>query len=291
MIQKLQISENYVFDYYYNSLNSTRMISDRDLKEYDLILSRCHGRIMSSRTFEENLEVLRQEYHFPTIQSCKDFFEGEKGISLEKLFECNFKQKSNSEQLAEGIVNKWLDDIKTQKNLKYYEAEGCNTLIVLDLIENIKAVADTTKLVAFIAKTISPFVDAISVPHQILDMIADTTAEIINEFVVTFGYKYYSAEKIADLKIINEKNNLHLSFDYGMSEKVPMSNDELSDLFDDIRPTEENTMITSLPSFINYNKWIELLLISFIASYDVPNYDVEANRQLGLLLDSFKSLY
>ena len=291
MIQKLQISENYVFDYYYNSLNSTRMISDRDLKEYDLILSRCHGRIMSSRTFEENLEVLRQEYHFPTIQSCKDFFEGEKGISLEKLFECNFKQKSNSEQLAEGIVNKWLDDIKTQKNLKYYEAEGCNTLIVLDLIENIKAVADTTKLVAFIAKTISPFVDAISVPHQILDMIADTTAEIINEFVVTFGYKYYSEEKIADLKIINEKNNLHLSFDYGMSEKVPMSNDELSDLFDDIRPTEENTMITSLPSFINYNKWIELLLISFIASYDVPNYDVEANRQLGLLLDSFKSLY
>lgn len=290
MIQNLQVSENYVFDFYYNQLNNTKMIVERDMKEYDLILSRCHGRISASNSYEDNLEILRQEYHYPTVLDCKEFFENVKGISLEKLFECNFKQKSNSEQLAEGIVAKWIEDVKAQKNLKFYEAVGCNTLTVLDMIENIKAVVDTTNLTGIIAKTISPFVDAINVPHQILDMIADTTAEIINEFVVTFGYNYYSPEKISDLKLINEKNNLHLSFDYGMTDKVPMSNDELSDLFDDIRPTEENTMLTSLPSFINYNKWIDLLLISFIASYNVPNYDVEANRQLGILLNAYKEL-
>lgn len=290
MIQNLQVSENYVFDFYYNQLNNTKMIVERDMKEYDLILSRCHGRISASNSYEDNLEILRQEYHYPTVLDCKEFFENVKGISLEKLFECNFKQKSNSEQLAEGIVAKWIEDVKAQKNLKFYEAVGCNTLTVLDMIENIKAVVDTTNLTGIIAKTISPFVDAINVPHQILDMIADTTAEIINEFVVTFGYNYYSPEKIADLKLINEKNNLHLSFDYGMTDKVPMSNEELSDLFDDIRPTEENTMLTSLPSFINYNKWIDLLLISFIASYNVPNYDVEANRQLGILLNAYKEL-
>ena len=290
MIQNLQVSENYVFDFYYNQLNNTKMIVERDMKEYDLILSRCHGRISASNSYEDNLEILRQEYHYPTVLDCKEFFENVKGISLEKLFECNFRQKSNSEQLAEGIVAKWIEDVKAQKNLKFYEAVGCNTLTVLDMIENIKAVVDTTNLTGIIAKTISPFVDAINVPHQILDMIADTTAEIINEFVVTFGYNYYSPEKIADLKLINEKNNLHLSFDYGMTDKVPMSNEELSDLFDDIRPTEENTMLTSLPSFINYNKWIDLLLISFIASYNVPNYDVEANRQLGILLNAYKEL-
>ncbi len=290
MIQNLQVSENYVFDFYYNQLNNTKMIVERDMKEYDLILSRCHGRISASNSYEDNLEILRQEYHYPTVLDCKEFFENVKGISLEKLFECDFKQKSNSEQLAEGIIAKWIEDVKAPKNLKFYEAEGCNTLTVLDMIENIKAVVDTTNLTGIIAKTISPFVDAINVPHQILDMIADTTAEIINEFVVTFGYNYYSPEKIADLKLINEKNNLHLSFDYGMADKVPMSNEELSDLFDDIRPTEENTMLTSLPSFINYNKWIDLLLISFIASYNVPNYDIEANRQLGILLNSYKEL-
>lgn len=290
MIQNLQVSENYVFDFYYNSLNNTKMISARDMKEYDLILARCHGRISSSNTYEENLEILRQEYHYPTIPECKDFFESVKGVSLEKLFECNTKQKSNSEQLAEGIVKKWIEDIKSQKNLKFYETSGCNTLTMLDLIENIKAVVDTTKLTSFISKTISPFVDAISVPHQILDMIADTTAEIINEFVVTFGYNYYSKTKIEELKLINEKNNLHMSFDYGMSDKVPTSSEELSDMFDNIRPTEENTMLAALPSFVNYNKWIDLLMISFVASYNVPNYDIEANKQLGILLQSFKDL-
>lgn len=290
MINNLQISENYVFDFYYNQLNNNRMISQRDMREYDLILSRCHGRLSSSNTYDENLEILRQEYHFPNVVECKEFFEGVKSISLDKLFECNFRQKSNSEQLAEGILDKWIDDIKAQKNLKFYEGYGFNTLIILDLIENIKAVADSTKLVNVIAHSISPFVDAIAVPHQILDMIADTTAEIINEFVVTFGYKYYTEQKINELKQINEKHSLHLLFDYGMMDKVPMTNEELSNLFDEIRPTEENTMLTSLPSFINYNKWIELLLISFIASYDVPNYDVEANRQLGLLLQLYSEL-
>lgn len=290
MINNLQISENYVFDFYYNQLNNTRIISQRDMKEYDLILSRCHGRLSSSNTYDENLEILRQEYHFSNIAECKEFFEGVKSISLDKLFECNFRQKSNSEQLAEGILDKWIDDIKTQKNLKFYEGHGCNTLIILDLIENIKAVADATKLANVIAHSISPFVDAISVSHQILDMIADTTAEIINEFVVTFGYNYYTNQKLNELKQINEKHSLHLSFDYGMTDKVPMTNEELSNLFDDIRPTEENTMLTALPSFVNYNKWIDLLLISFIASYDIPNYDVEANKQLGLLLQLYSEL-
>ena len=69
-----------------------------------------------------------------------------------------------------------------------------------------------------------------------------------------------------------------------------MSNEELSDLFDDIRPTEENTMLSALPSYIKYNKWIEMLLVSFIASYDVPNYDVEANKQLGQLLGHYRKL-
>lgn len=287
MINNLQISENYVFDFYYNQLNNAQLVSQRDMKEYDLILSRCHGRLSSSNTYEENLEILRQEYHFSDTMECKEFFEGVKSISLDKLFECNFRQKSNSEQLAEGILNKWIDDITSQKNLKFYESQGCNTLIILDLVENIKAVIDAIKLDDVIAHSISPFVDAISVPHQILDMIADTTAEIINDFVVTFGYNYYSEQKFSELKQISDKHSLHLSFDYGMADKVPMTNEELSNLFDDIRPTEENTLLTALPSFINYNKWIDLLLISFIAAYDVPNYDVEANKQLGILLQAY----
>ena len=289
MIDNLQICENYVFDYYYAMLNSTSMIAKRDMKEYDLILSRCHGRLSASNTYDENLEILRQEYRFQTTSECKEFFEQTKSISLDVLFECDFRQKTNSEQLAEGIVNKWLEDIRSPKNMKFYESNNCNTLVILDLIENLKAVVDATGLKSIISRKLSPFVDTISVPHQILDMIADTTAEIINDFVLTFGYNYYSLQKIEDLKLINAKNNLYLTFDYDTLQETPMTLDELSELFDEIRPTEDNASLSSLPSFVNYNRWIDYLLISFIASYDVPNYDVEANKQLGVLLDSFRN--
>lgn len=290
MIQNLQISENYVFDVYYSELNNTRMISQRDMKEYDLILSRCHGLLNAQNSYEDNLENLRQKYHFLNVEECKNFFENVKHISLDKLFECNFKQKSNSQQLAERIIDCWFEDLKSQKNLKFYESLGCNTLVILDLLENMKTVADAIGLVSVISKRISPFVDAIAIPHTILDMIADTTAEIINDFVVTFGYKYYSADKIAELHKIDKANNLHLSFNYEMEDRMPMSLDDLSSLFDNIRPTEENNTLSSLPSFANYNKWIDLLLISFIASYNIPNYDIEANKELGSLLLRYNSL-
>lgn len=290
MIQNLQISENYVFDVYYSELNNTRMISQRDMKEYDLILSRCHGLLNAQNSYEDNLEILRQKYHFLNVEECKNFFENVKHISLDKLFECNFKQKSNSQQLAERIIDCWFEDLKSQKNLKFYESLGCNTLVILDLLENMKTVADAIGLVSVISKRISPFVDAIAIPHTILDMIADTTAEIINDFVITFGYKYYSADKIAELHKIDKANNLHLSFNYEMEDRMPMSLDDLSSLFDNIRPTEENNTLSSLPSFANYNKWIDLLLISFIASYNIPNYDIEANKELGSLLLRYNSL-
>lgn len=290
MINNLQISENYVFDIYYAGLNNTKMISQRDMKEYDLIRARCQGKISAQNTYEQNLEILRQRYHYPNVEECKNFFENIKQISLETLFECNYQQKSNSQQLAEEIVSRWIEDLKSQKNLKFYESMGCNTLVILDLIENMKSVADTVGLTSIIGKRISPFVDAINVPHAILDMIADTTAELINDFVVSFGYHYYSNAKIAELHQINEANNLCLSFDYEQQDGVPKTLDELSALFDDIRPTEENSNLSSLPSYVNYNKWIDLLLISFIASYNVPNYDIEANKKLGIMLAKFYEL-
>lgn len=294
MIQNLQISENQVFDFYYNILNGTKMIRESDLKEYDLILARCHGRITAENSFNENLEILRQEYHFVSTSECREFFEKDKGLDLYKLFECNFKQKSNSMQMAEGVILMWLTELSAPKNLKFYENHGCNTIAILDLIENMKAVVKEVGLANVIAKKISPFVDAFSVPHQILDMLADISAEMINDFVTSMGYNYYSKNKLEDLKALNEKSSLHLSFDYEDVGEIPMSDDELSSLFDDIRPTEENAsklgVLHSLPSFVNYNRWVDMVMISFIAAFGVPDYDIEANKILGVLLRTYSEI-
>ncbi len=290
VIKSLQITENYVFDIYYAGLNNTSMIEERDMKEYDLILRRCMGEISPSNSFERNLEILTRRYHFPSTEECRSFFENVKGLSLDILFEGDRQKKTNSRQLAEKVVDKWLDDLQAPRKLKHYESLGLNVLVMLDLIENMKAVAQTTGLVQFIASTISPFVDAITVPHALLDMIADTTAEIINSFVLNFGYTRYDDLKIAELRALNDDKHLGLSFDYNVRRALPVDLDAFSAMFDAMRPTEENTSLTNLPSYSNYNTWTEMLMISFIASHDIPTYDVEANRKLGKILETFATL-
>lgn len=288
-INQLQINEHTIFDYFFHELNSTQNIDQQDTKEYNLILHRCNGSISAQKSFDENLNTLCQVYRIPNKEECIDFFEKRKGISLNKLFSCDFKQKCNSEFLAEGIVTKWLDSIRSQKSLKFFEKNNFSTLTVLDLIDNMSAVISNINLTGIITHRISPLVDTINVPPQILDMIADTTAEIINNFVVNFGYNYYSSQKIEELKEINEKHNLSLTFNY-KKESAPSSPEEISNLFDKIRPTDENVSSQQLPSFVNYFQWIEYLTISFISSYNIPNYDIEANRQLGILIKSYQEM-
>lgn len=288
-LHNLQIDEHTVFDFFYHELNNPQNLVLQNIKEYELIINRCQKQLSTDKSFEENLAILSKAYHISDPKACQEHFEVHKGISLARLFSNDFKQMSNSELLARGIVNKWLADIKSQKNLRFYELSEFNTLTILDLMENISAVAASVNLVGRITSSISPFVDALSVPPQILDMVADTTAEMINNFVLDFGYNYYDAAKISEIKEISKTHQLGLSFDYD-SDDVPSSAEEISDLFDKIRPAEDNDTTEFIPAFLNYFKWTEFLMISFISAYNIPNYNVEANRQLGLLLQSFKDI-
>ena len=43
-----------------------------------------------------------------------------------------------------------------------------------------------------------------------------------------------------------------------------------------------------VPMIKNYERWCELMKISLVANCNIPTYDIEANQQLGLILDKIK---
>lgn len=285
MMQGLQPNASKVFDLFYKLLESTDTVAERDMKEYDTIMARCHGRLSPRNTVDENLDILRRAYRFPTAEKCRAWFEG-KGISLTTLFGADFHARSNSEQLSETLVERWLETIRSASNLRLYEAAGCDTLTILDMLDSIAALSRHLHLAADIAKRISPFVDAINVPRRALDMLADTTTQMVSHFVDCLGFDRYSADALDKIRAINDKQQLGLSLDYGRREKAPSGGEELSRMFDDMRPTDAASH-EGLPSFTAYNEWIEKLTVAFIASCEVPSYDVEANHRLGEMLRSF----
>jgi len=76
-------------------------------------------------------------------------------------------------------------------------------------------------------------------------------------------------------------------------ELVPV--DSIQDLFEKIEnraaimqshPEE----MKSLPNYRNYLAWYNLLKIGFVSVCDIPNYDVQANEQLGVIIKKSESI-
>lgn len=291
MMQKLQINENFVFDFYHDLLHSASLIDNASIKEYDLILKRveeCGLAFDRLKGDNYNLEILRKVYHRPDISSTRSYFEG-KHIILKDLFAGTYKRKSsNSFQMSEGIIERWFDELLSTQTALYFTDRGFDGGVLYDFIKNIQSVAAKLSIASIIAKNISEYVDNFAVNADNEEMIADITANICNRFITTLGYDYLQESKIEELKELNKKEHLCLSFNYD-EEDVRFSDDELSDLFDSIRPADHNDKgtIECQPFYKCYRKWMDFAFISFMLAYDVPNYDVEANEMLGKIYDAY----
>ena len=97
------------------------------------------------------------------------------------------------------------------------------------------------------------------------------------------GFSTLTEEQIASTKHIGEERNLHI-FDY-ICRDTPArySDEELTNLFNDMT-TKPNILIPSFEE--NYNKWVEYMIISFIAHLEIPDYDHAANEALEVILKS-----
>ena len=290
MIQKLQIKENVVFNYYHELLHSTQLIENSNIKEYDLIRLHCGTKLDASKEDDYNWEVLRSVYHFPTLQATKDYY-GKKGINLRDLVTSNYKKKcSNSSQLASGIMEKWFEYLMSEDTVNYFTKRNFDGIVLADFLENMRSVARFVRLEELVANSISQYVDSFNVNAAYEEMIADITASVLNNFVVNMGYEYLSDAKKQELKVINEKYGLGLTYRFEENQDVVWDEETLSDLFDRVRPSEENSerLLETQPSYRNYQCWMEYMTLSFLVAYDVPDYDVEANHLLGQLIAYYK---
>lgn len=290
MIQKLQIKEDVVFNYYHELLHSTRLIENSNIKEYDLIRLRCGTKLDASKDDDFNWNVLCDVYHFSTLQAAKDYY-GKRNIDLRDLVTNNYKKKcSNSSQLAFGILDKWFEYLMSEDTVNYFTRQNFDGIVLADFLENMRSVANFIHLEELIANSISQYVDSYSVNAAYEEMIADITASVLNNFVVNMGYEYLSEEKKSELKMLNEKYHIGLTYRFEEKRTTIWDEEKLSDLFDQVRPSDENSeyLLETQPAYLNYQRWMEYVTLSFLITYDVPDYDVEANHLLGRLIEDYK---
>jgi len=289
MMKRFVISEGEIYNLYREKLQSIELTQNINIEQYSAIRLTT-PELNITADFETNLKVLCEKYMKPSVEVCKQDFEKE-NIDLDELFYGNINRiKSFSTTLAESLQKYWFDESLLGRN--YNElCEIFSESTVNDIVDMLKALFIKLHLTDKIATSIRKYVDRYDNIEEAQEMIADISAEIINKFITTIGYFYFTEENIEEMRVANINNDLGLNLDHNYLSYDSFSPDMVSTLFEvlDNLPDllKENPInqeiLKNVPSFSNYKKWRDLIKFGFISVCDIPNYDLAANEQLGVL--------
>ncbi|QDK77732.1 hypothetical protein EXU85_03625 [Spirosoma sp. KCTC 42546] len=303
-IEKFTVQEKEIFELYHEELRKLAIIKAPDLKRYQFYRE-SSPRLNSNKTYEENLVILMQDYFRSSPEATETYFTEELKIDLKELFYGNlFNIKNKSEVLAEQARQYWIEKRLNVEHFGDIIQQGLNKTLLERLLENMKVSFDKCGITLLIAKEIRMFVDTVNRVDTAEDMIADATVAIINEFVTSFGWTFYSPQEKQKIKEANDIAKLNLSLP--SDEELFLSLDRLDEEIEGRMSLErlleymvhlnehlnkvplDMEVVKTVPMIKNYRLWREKMKACFIANCDIPTYNIEENRQLGILLDRIK---
>ena len=284
LLQGLMMTETETLSIIHKLIQSSELVSTtNDWKEYELIRRRC-DEFAGCADEAAKWEKLIATYYFRDHDEAARYLE-RKGVEARLLFSGNFKKKSNSSTIVDHILNAWHNKLSSSVFRNVFTTEsGFDPIVLNDLVENMKNNSLSLGLDRAMQRRIAEYVDIVNVANANESLVADLLAGTINDYVTDMGYSLLTEEERRKARKVVENNKLP-AFDYTeRRRKSAYTEEEISEIFNSL--SENPAQMT--PSFDNqYYRWMEYMLVSFIARLRVPDYDKEANEALGAILASF----
>ncbi|OQP39818.1 hypothetical protein A4H97_16485 [Niastella yeongjuensis] len=293
LIKNFLITEGEIYNFYRNKLRSIEIDQNINIEKYSAIRLNTPN-LSLTNDFDTNLEILRKAYEKSSLEQCRLDFEKE-GINLHELFYGNKNRiKNYSKTLAEELEAYWFDQclkVKLYTNLQEVFSES----EIGDITTMLRSLFHKLHLVDRIAESIRKYVDRYDKIEDVQEMIADISAEIINKFVNTIGFAYFTEERIVDIRTANVNKSLGLELNHDALSHETFTTENVAELFDVLdklpdllnEPQINQDIVKNIPRYSNYKKWRDLLKLGFISVCDIPNYDIEANERLGTLMKEY----
>lgn len=293
MMQYFILNEGDVYRIFHEEFQRTNLTKQKDLGKYVYIRMKAIG-LSPDNTFETNLDILSRAYEMKP-EDCKQYFES-RGIDLQELFsDPNNGLKNISQTLAELLEDYWFNIWLRQNNFNALK-ELLDETTLTNILDMLHALYGKLNLTPYIALSIRQYVDKFGTNiDEIQEMIADMCAEILNKFVSNVGYTYLADDAIQSLKEANEKQQLGLNFSFDDQNEELITPSNIAEIFeamDDLDAIKNNMgdRLRYIPGVNSRKRWSELLKIGFIQTQDIPNYDVAANKQLGIIKANFETI-
>ncbi|MEL7148208.1 MAG: virulence factor SrfC family protein [Bacteroidota bacterium] len=296
-MERIAITEEEIYRHFHNKIRAGIPKERTEDRPYHLLFDRAKG-ISKEKTYEENLEIVRKAYSFASTEDTERHFE-EMKIDLHRLF---FQRSGGLDNKSDILANAarafWFDNKLVPENFQHFLDMGLRESSLENLFRNLKISFDKLLITDVIAAQIRSYVDRYSRVDAAEDMIAHITAGIINEFVSSLGWTYFSEsekEKVASIEPVIAD----LVMDFPMEEETfkPVDRPTLEKLYSTLREINEDnknnerldaTKTDYIPMIRNYRRWTGLLKILFISNCDIPVYDPVANQKIGETLDQIK---
>ena len=282
MMKEFMLDEGEVLNLYRNKIED---IEKLDFVNKDIYcMYRIHVPVIENDTPESYFERMCIHYEHTTDELKAEFREKieEEGVDLNELIEGNNdKFKNFSQQLADALLEHWLVYVtQNDKHIirRILSQNGSSAL--QDITEMFQKLFKKLKLSQKIAERIRHYVEGYSKTESAYEMVADMSAEILNKCINSAGLEYFTESDFNKLKEANEKSNLGLNLD---NEERPNEQKNVMELF-------TATDGLSTPNYRNYLLWYNRLKVGFVSVCDIPNYDPSANRQLGDIIEAWKTI-
>ena len=189
-------------------------------------------------------------------------------------------------------------------NSKFYEdffEYGINKVSLEKIFNKLIIAFDQLKIADKIADNISEYVDGDKPIEESYFMIADISSGIMNKFINTFGWEFFSDEQKDEILHKAKTHNIEMLLDLTeLSTNDNKNKKELSHIIEYMDKYEENVnkfiseknveKITDISTLKNFFKWQEMMAMSFISTLNVVDYDKNSNNQLGKLLNDLAKI-
>lgn len=286
LIQKIQPKSTKIYNAVHQMLNSPELNSQvNNFNNYELILRRCHyfkDAGSGNGSTDRKWEILIQAYDLGTKEKAIEYLR-KRNIEYDKLFIPDAGRRINSYIISKMVYDDWISYLRSTDMLNVLSEEpNFDESVLTLLLENVINTADSLSLVDRMSNMISEYVDVMALHCVNANMVTDILCHIISSFVVDLGYSYRTDEEVNNCMAVAKQNGLNLFQLINAPQPPELTTEDITNLF--VEMTQKPQTVT--PSFYhNYREWIEYMYVSFLVSGEHRKNSVEANAEIGEILN------
>ena len=246
--------------------------------------------LSTDNTKKENEQLLCEYTGSDDIEECKEVLM-EMNVDITKLLSSKQMQIGTAESVVLCVENYWYNEVLSHYGVNALKDSIDSISTILSTLYRLYLQFDIRKL---LVSKVEYYINCFG-SEGAVGVLSDYLSVMFNKMTSSFGYDFYTEEIKNKIEIINKELNLHIRREYIDVPKnegvmlVSHISHQKEILEHPSFNSDDKIFLNKFPQYNSVWKWEEQLKIGYILACDLPNYDAEANKVLGDILNFINS--